>query len=226
MIRIQGSGATRFSGFLARVQGEGAAVARQSILLASFLASKLLKQRTAWPQGGNDPFWGKLSPRAGPYLRGRSGMTSHRITGGGVVTEGRDAIGRTTYSARVGSPDAHVEFHERGGVIPGDFPGYFMSPAGYLRIPTAAAQFASGADRYGDRSIREIPGAFLFTSKAGNLWAAIREGAKLTLLYLLAKRSPRSGTHRARRIFETTQRDVEPALLRDVNIRIEGLLRG
>lgn len=222
MIAVRVEGLQGFSRLLLTAQADSAGIIRSAIWQGSVLASKLLKQRTAWPEGGSDPFWGKLSPRSGPYLRGRSGMTSSRITGGGVVQQAGVA-GKVIYRAQVGSPDQHVAFHEKGGMIPDDFPGYLMSPAGYLRVPTVNAQKPSGEDRYAGQSIRTIPGVFLLTSKKGLLWAAMRVQGVLTLLYLLLRRT---GPHRPRGIFAQTTKDVEFAVLRDVNAKIARLTRG
>ncbi len=217
---ISFTGAREFQGFLLKAEGQAAGLVKDSIRKASFLAAKLLMERVAWPWGGYSPFWGKSSPKSGPYLRGRTGETRKRITPGGILFKAGD-----NYYSAVGSPDAHVLFHEKGGVIPANFLGYRMSPAGYLRIATRAAQFQSGGDRWADRSIRDIPGAFLFKGKRFPLWAAVRKGKNLILLYALARQSPPfGGTHRPRGIFARTRDDVEKALLGDVSARVDALV--
>lgn len=142
-----------------------------------------------------DPFWGKQSPKTGPFLAGRTGQTRARLSPGGVAVK---HAGR--WIAAVGSPDAHVLHHETGGTIHG---------RQYLRIPTAAAQTAGGQDRNVGRSIRDIPGAYLFRSEAGKLWAAVNDsGGRQTLLYLLV----RSVTQRGRGIFAAVRNESQPLI--------------
>lgn len=137
-------------------------------------------------KGGQDAFWGKTgSP--GDGLAVRSGRTRASVASN-VFRYGDRVVGV------VGSKEAHLKQHESGATVPG------TSPRGYARIPTAAAQTPSGVDRNAGRSIRDIPGAFLFTSRTGKLWAAVRADKRLELLYLLVKQV----RLRARRIFERT----------------------
>jgi len=143
-------------------------------------------------KGGRDPFWGKTSP-SGAFLGGRTGQTRQRLSPGGLAVKHG-----ARWQAAVGSPDAHVAFHEKGGTIQG---------RQFLRIPTAAAQTGGGQDRNAGRSIRDIPGSYLFRSKAGKLWAAVNDASgEQSLLYLLV----RSITYRGRGIFATVEREVQP----------------
>lgn len=156
-------------------------------------------------KGGRDAFWGKTSP-SGAFLGGRTGQTRQRLSPGGLAIKHG-----ARWSAAVGSPDAHVRFHERGGTIHG---------RQYLRIPTRNAQTAGGQDRNAGRSIRDIPGAYLFRSRTGKLWAATwPDGAdRPNLLYLLV----RSVTHRGRGIFAAVEREVQPLVraLGNAEVRI------
>jgi hypothetical protein len=145
-----------------------------------------------------DAFWGKKGA-AGNKLSVRSGKTRASLAPGTrVYRTGSTLVGV------VGSAEKHLVLHEDGGLIHG------TSPKGYLRIPTRAAQTPAGVDRYAGRSIRDIPGAFLLKSKAGNHWAAIRKaGGTLSLLYLLKK----SARIRPRRIFARTRDSARPQVL-------------
>lgn len=166
----------------------------RTLTLASLLMrEKLVKRMTR--TAGYDPFWGKQSP-AGEYLGARTGLTVKRLSPGLKVTQSGK-----TYRTAVGSPDAHVAFFEHGGTIQG---------RQFLRIPTAAAQSASGAEqgRFAGRSLRDVPGVFLFKSKAGRLWAAEKRDKKLTLLFLLQ----RAAKFRPRGIFAAVAAEMHDEL--------------
>lgn len=165
---------------------EKSVAVRGSLLVRKHLVAHLSGK------GGRDAFWGKTSP-SGAFLGGRTGQTRQRLSPGGLAIK---TAGR--WSAAVGSPDAHVALHEKGGTIHG---------RQFLRIPTRNAQTAGGQDRNAGRSIRNLPNVFLFRSRAGKLWAA-QSGTseKLSLLYLLV----RSVTHRGRGIFAAVEREVQP----------------
>jgi hypothetical protein len=75
------------------------------------------------------------------------------------------------------------------------------------------AQTGAGVDRYLGMSIRAIPGSFLFRSKMGNLWAAVRQGAENVLLYLLK----RQVHFRPRRTAQRTIERGRPAVMREMN---------
>ena len=111
-------------------------------------------------KGEMDAFWGKQGS-SGDGLAVRTGRTRAGITGA-TLRHGTEVVGV------VGSKDKHLKDHEEGATIAGG------SPGGFHRIPTAAAKTAAGVDRNAGRSIRNIPGAFLFRSSAGSLWAAVR----------------------------------------------------
>jgi hypothetical protein len=157
---------------------------------------------------GSHPFWGVTGAR-GSALGVRSGMTTRSIVA---------RVTRTfnTVIGTVGSPLAHMRPHERGMTIHG-------KP--WLRIPTAAAQTGAGVDRYAGRSARDIPGAFLLKSRAGNLWIALRTaGGTLQLLYLL-KRVVRL---RERAPMRTALHAVRPelrALFRRLRVDLQASLR-
>jgi hypothetical protein len=171
-------------------RAEKAIAVRGSLLVRRGLVAHMTGRAT------RDPFWGKGSP-SGAFLGGRTGQTRDRLSPGGVAVK---TFGRWT--AAVGSPDAHVLMHEVGGTIHG---------RQFLRIPTAAAQTLGGQDRNVGRSIRDIPGSFLFRSNAGKLWAAVRGAgdSQITLLYLLVRRV----THRARGLFAAVEREVRPKIV-------------
>ena len=170
------------------------AAAQRAVALAAVLMRAKLVARMTAPAGW-DAFWGKLSP-AGALLGARTGQTVRRLAASGVRQEGGG------WAATVGSPDRHVLVHEEGAVV------YGTSPRGYLRIPTAAAQSASGAEqqRFAGKSLRDVPGVFLIRTRSGSLWAAERRGRKrLTLLYLLRH----SATQRPRGIFATVAKEMQ-----------------
>jgi len=162
------------------------------------LVRRMLTLEMTAPEN-RDAFWGKKGA-SGNGLSVRSGKTRASLTPGTrIYRNGAALIGV------VGSAEKHLKLHEDGGVLRG------TSPKGYLRIPTAAAQTAAGVDRWAGRSIRDIPGAFLFKSQAGNLWAALHrgKGSPLELLYLLKK----SARMRPRRIFARTRDASRPQVI-------------
>lgn len=147
-------------------------------------------------KGQMDAFWGKKGD-PGNGLATRTGRTHASITGN-AFRVGERVVGV------VGSKEQHLKLHEDGAVVKG------TSPKGYARIPTAAAQTGAGVDRNAGRSIRDIPGAFLFQSKAGKLWAAVRSGkSALQLLYLLVK----SVTLKPRAIFARVRTQQTPSVV-------------
>jgi phage gpG-like protein len=89
----------------------------------------------------------------------------------GKLTIGGEVRGVTVKYARI---------HEFGGTIT-------PKKAQYLAIPMAAAKTGTGVSRY--ESPRQVPGLFVFKSKAGNLLLARREGkkGKLKLFFVLKK---------------------------------------
>lgn len=174
-------------------------------------------------QGAMDPFWGKKGSR-GDGLATRTGRTRASITGA-TFTVGERVVGV------VGSKEPHLKQHEDGGTVRGG------SPRGFNRVPTAAALTPAGVDRNAGRSIRDIPGTFLFRSARGHLWAAVRtygSGAKmirgkqaranffsaqsgmvgkttggLVLLYLLVRQI----TLKPRRIFDRVRKQSQPQVI-------------
>lgn len=202
MIGARVIGADLVARKLERLGRELDAAEKNLAVKGSLLVRKLLGKRLTG-RAPSDPFWGKGSP-SGAFLGSRTGGTRGRLSPGGVAIK---VAGR--WQAAVGSPDAHMAMHETGGTIQG---------RQFLRIPTAAAQTAGGQDRNAGRSIRNVPGLFLFRSEAGKLWAAVREADRLTLLYLLV----RSVTLRGRGIFAATEREARPqiAALGNAEVRI------
>lgn len=140
---------------------------------------------------GRHPLFG-VTGASGDTLGTRSGFTRRSVTAR-VLDTGR------TVTGVVGTPLKQMRMHEQGGTITG---------SQFLRIPTVNAQTGAGVDRYAGQSIRQIAGAFLFRSRAGNLWAAVRQGGQLVLLYLL-KRTIRL---RARHIFQRSLERTRPAI--------------
>lgn len=207
MIGLQVLGADVVAARLRRLGERMDAAERGVAVKGSILLRKLLVKRMS-ARAPSDPFWGKGSP-AGPYLGGRTGQTRARLSPGGQAFK---FLGR--WQAAVGSPDAHVAMHETGGTITG---------RQFLRIPTAAAQTRGGEDRNKGRSIRDIPGAFLFRSGDGKLWAAFRGAgdSKVTLLYLLV----RSIRLRGRGLFAATAQEIEPQIREIGNAEIRPIVR-
>lgn len=211
MISLQVTGATAASARLARGAREFPSLGERVVRRISLLMRKKLVDRMS-ARGSQHPFWGRLAPWGIAYLGARSGQSRARLSPGGLVLRS----GRGEYRSVVGSPDRHVAFLEKGGVVMG---------RQFLRIPTRAAQTPGGSDRNAGRSIRNIPGAFLLRLRTGSLWAVRvvrgkgparegpRRGSQLEFLYLL-KRSVRL---RGRGIFGLTTREVNaeaPALAR------------
>lgn len=155
-----------------------------------------------------DPFWGKGGAE-GNQLAVRTGRTRASVTGN-TFRYGDRAVGV------VGSKEAHLKLHESGGTVQG------TSPKGYARIPTAAAKTAAGVDRNAGRSIRDIPGAFLFTSKSGRLWAAVRRERTMQLLYLLVHEVKL----RPRGIFSRVAREQSPRVVQAMQAEVALVVRG
>jgi len=171
---------------------------RRAMVQSVALVRRMLTLELTAPEN-RDAFWGRVGAK-GNGLSVRSGKTRASLTAGTRIYQSG-----TTLIGVVGSAEKHLRLHEDGGTISG------TSNKGYLRIPTAAAQTGAGVDRYAGRSIKDIPGAFLFKSKRGNLWAAIRKGKRgvLTLLYLLKK----TAHLKPRRIFARTRDSSRPQVL-------------
>lgn len=151
-----------------------------------------LKQHSLTGNKGFHPFWG-VTGASGETLGARSGHTRRSIARR-VFTVAGTVIGA------VGSPLRQMKLHEEGGTVSG-------KP--YLRIPTRAMQTAAGVDRNAGRSIKGQPGMFLLRSKAGNLWAAMRQGGTLVLAYLFKFQI----RLRARHMFRAAKRRNEPGIL-------------
>lgn len=170
---------------------------KSALRTASFAIRKSLREKMS-KAGGRDPFWGRTTDPTGLLVR--TGGTRARLSPGGRVYE----AGKTMTTA-VGSPDDHVLQLEEGGTV---------TPRGgfkFLRIPTAAAQTHSGADRWAGQSIRNIPGAFLRTSKSGKLWALRAKGKRgVERLYLLVPSFETRGRH----MFRNTTNEMRPEVVR------------
>jgi hypothetical protein len=196
MIGVSVKGAQKAVRNMAGAAKNVAVESRRAMVKSVALVRRLLTTELTAPES-RDAFWGKVGAK-GSGLSVRSGKTRASLSAGTrIYQNGATLIGV------VGSAEKHLRLHEDGGTISG------TSPKGYLRIPTAAAQTGAGVDRYAGRSIKDIAGAFLFKSKRGNLWAAIRRGKSLTLLYLLKK----SAYMKPRRIFARTRDSSRPQVL-------------
>jgi phage gpG-like protein len=152
-----------------------------------------LKQRGLTGQKGSHPLFG-VTGASGNSVGVRSGHLRRSI-----VSRVFDAAGVSI--GVIGSPLPQAKVHEKGGVISG-------SP--YLRIPTREMQTGAGVDRLAGQSARSLPNSFVFRSKAGNLWIAMRNGGQLVLAYLLKLQVK----IRARRPFGATL-DRNRQLIRD-----------
>lgn len=193
MIGVSVKGADRAAANLKTASREVLTAQEVGVRRSTALIERSLKLELS-ERGGQDAFWGKTgSPGSG--LAVRTGRTRASVTGGGASFRVGDRV-----VGVVGSKEVHLKLHEDGATVPG------TSPRGYARIPTGAAQTGAGADRWAGTSIRNIPGAFLLQSKTGRLWAAMRSGNRLTLLYLLVK----SVHLRARSIFQRISRKETP----------------
>ena len=197
MIGVSVKGAEKAVRNLAGVPKNVRLESERSMRASVLLVRRMLAFEMTAPEN-RDAFWGKRGA-SGNGLSVRSGKTRASLSPGTRIYRAGAAL-----VGVVGSAEKHLKLHEDGGVIRG------TSPRGYLRIPTAAAQTAAGVDRYAGKSIRDIPGSFLFKSRAGNLWAAIRRGSgPLELLYLLKK----SARMRPRRIFARTRDNSRPKVV-------------
>lgn len=206
MIGLTVNGARQVADRMKRAVTDVRKAQDQGIRLASIKVERDLKLEVS-AQGGRDAFWGKTGA-SGNQLAVRSGRTRQSIVGGGRVYRVGNSV-----SAAVGTAEQHMKRHEDGGTFQG------TSPKGYSRIPTGAAQTGAGVDRWIGKSIRDIPGASLFTSKAGKLWAATRAAGargKLVLLYLLVKQI----TLRPRKIFARVRDREQGAVAKIVGAEI------
>lgn len=156
---------------------------------------RILKHHMKGPASA-DTFWGRGGSLQDGFLGRRSGNTADRLQGGLVLRVGDGA------QTSVGSPDRHVRALEDGGP---------QTTAGWFRIPTAAAQMGTGEDRLRGASFRTLEGGFLFRSKAGKLWGAIRGklGAP-KFLYLFVKHIKLKGHH----AFAATTREATPVVVK------------
>jgi len=225
VIAIEVRGLERVVGKLQRAAAEATASTERSVRLASILARRKLVERMSVRGVPIDPFWGKGSP-AGAYLGARTGQTRARLSPGGVVLR----LGNV-FRAAVGSPDAHVKLHEEGGTARGS------SPRGFLRIPTAAAQSASGAEqqRFAGKSLRQVAGLFLVRTLGGRLWIAEQQGrrgvargssetqgrgrSRIVLLFMLKK----TATHRPRGLFAAVRGEMERELVGLARLEVTGI---
>jgi hypothetical protein len=138
-----------------------------------------VKRHSLTGKKGRHPLFGVTGAK-GDALGVRSGNTRSSVTARVFDTAG-------TLLGVVGSALTHVRAHELGVTISGR----------WLRIPTRHAQTGAGVDRYAGMSARQIPDTVLLRGKKGGLWIMLRQGKKLTPLYLLV----RSVTLRPRRMF-------------------------
>lgn len=205
MIGVAVAGADAVARRLREAESNLGRATERFVRSASLLARRKLVERMSWP-GSRHPFWGKVASPL-PYLTARSGQTRARLSPGGLLFRSGDRV-----SSAVGSPDPHVALAERGGTIQGKR---------YLRIPTAAMQTAAGVDRLSGTSARTLASAFIFRSKAGNLWIAARDRAKrLSLLYLLVE----SVRIRRRPIFALVTDEVNAATAADARAQVAAVV--
>jgi hypothetical protein len=208
VIGVAVRGAERVMGRLAQAAKDMHAETDRSMRLAVLAVRRRLTLELTGAEV-RDGFWGRKGA-PGDKLSARSGRTRASLTPGTRIYRVGNLV-----TGVVGSGQKHLRLHEDGGTISG------TSPKGYLRIPTAAAQTGAGVDRYAGRSIKSISGAFLLRSKAGNLWAAIKRGKSLVLLYLLKKQA----RMRPRRIFARVRDESRPQVLELTQGRVTAVVR-
>ena len=229
MIGMTVTGAERVAANLKGASAGAPGAQERGVRRGVSLIERALKREMS-KAGEMDAFWGKQGA-AGNGLAARTGRTLASITGS-VFKVAERVVGA------VGSKAPHLKLHEDGATVQG------TSPGGYHRIATAAAKTGAGVDRNTGRSIRDIPGSFLFRSAKGSLWAAVRtfgSGAKqisgkvrraaffgaqaalvgatkggLVLLYLLVK----SVTLRPRSIFARVRREQERPVVEAVRAEV------
>lgn len=177
------------------------------------LVEKDLKNRAFSGQKGSDPFWGVTAPPASSGTVGvRSGHTRRSITGR-VFQVANQFVGI------VGTGLKHVRLLEEGGTVTGNF-----------RIPTRAAQTASGVDRQmGPRLGAGGQGWFLWPTqhqREGALarirgtWLAKSVGGRLTLFYLLKQ----TLHYKARHMLRRTAERMKPEIIRQFGGMVRGLV--
>lgn len=130
----------------------------------------------------SDSFFGFRSP-PGHTLAARTGQTRNMLSPGRVWRLGNESFGQ------VGHPSPHVKALEDGATVR-------PKTAQYLRVPLAAALTGSGQDRNVGRSVRGVPGFFIYPSKrqregggarTKSLFLAKNVNGKLVLWYLLLR---------------------------------------
>lgn len=209
MIGLTVNGVDRTARNLSEAKRDLPSATQRGVAKSTLLARRELTKQMTGPKKSH-PFWGVQSSSK-EHLTVRSGLTRASLTPGTRVFVSGDTV-----TGAVGSSQKHLLDHESGGTFPG------KSPKGYARIPTAAMQTPGGVDRLSGASIRSIPAAFLFTSKTGKLWAAIKgRGKELVLLYLLVK----SVTLPARRIFGRVTDRIRPEVNRNLGSEVTTLVR-
>lgn len=208
MIGVAVKGTEKVAARLAQLAEDGRRESEVAMRKATLVVQRALALEMTAPEA-RDSFWGKVGAK-GLGLSVRSGKTRASLTPGTRVFRTG-----TLLTGVVGSSEKHLRLHEDGGIISG------TSPKGYLRIPTAAAQTSAGVDRYAGRSIRDIPGAFLMKAKSGNLWAALRRGKEVVLLYLLKKQV----RMKPRRIFARTAQGTKLAVLELTHNSVSAVVR-
>lgn len=206
-LNVQVNGDKEIARKLAVLQHELPAANERSVAAGGFIVLRELQQRLSGQPRG-DAFWGR-GGAVGDFLTTRSGKTRQRLVGGQVMT----APDGSAFTS-VGSPDRYMLAHETGGRF---------STSGFFRIPTAAAQTASGVDRFMGRSIRGS-GMKLIRTRTGKLWAVLESGvraARVTFMYLFVK----SIKLPARHPFEGARKDAEPKVFRVFGNNIAATVR-
>jgi hypothetical protein len=189
---------------LRAAQKETGNAQRRMLIAGGAHVLRALKLRMG-KRGPSDPFWGRTSPGEG-MLGQRTGGTTNRLQGGTVM-----GAGNALWMA-VGSPDKYVKNAELGGTY---------TTSGFFRIPTAAAQTASGADRLMGQSIKGRAGYALIRSKAGKLWGVFMQARKWTLMYLFVKKITLKGHH----VFTRTRADAEPKVAGIARLEVQSVVR-
>lgn len=177
---------------------------QRAVAAGGMYVLRALKQRMSGAPR-TDPFWGRIGT-AGDFLGRRTGGTVNRLQGGQVMGSG------DSYWTAVGSPDKYVRTAEEGGAL---------STSGFFRIPTAAAQTASGVDRLAGQSIKGRAGYALIRSKTGKLWGILNEARKTTFMYLFVKRITIKGHH----VFARTRTDAEPKVRAIAGLEVQTVVR-
>jgi len=165
----------------------------------------------------SDSFFGFRSP-PGHTLAARTGQTRAALSPGRVWRLGNESFGA------VGHPGAHVKALEEGATVR-------PTSSQYLRIPLAAALTGGGQDRNVGRSVRGVPGFFLYPTKrqresgkarTRNLFIAKSVNGRLVLWYLLKTEVKMP----EKRLFAVTLEQMRPRYLELMGRSVAAVVRG